>query len=85
MKTQVFKVKGRHAFPIAMLNHDKCYPKAQEDIENIRELFVKNSFPTRDEIVIELERYVTSRKDKPDNGVWSCFGWEVIPESIRII
>jgi len=75
MYITTFKVSGVFVFPLDMLRYDSCYPRAQEDVSNIKVEYTKEN--GRQLQVVTLCRMHQERDWKPTFGRWESFGFKV--------
>jgi len=71
MKATNFRVEGRTRFPLDMLRYDLCYPRLQEDIEQLEESLHRND-PERLRVINLRTADCGPTKDR-----WASFGWAV--------
>ncbi len=85
MKTEwfchMFTVRGTGAFPLRMLQMDRCVPATDEDTQRIaKHLGLLEELPTQDRAtVIVLYRFsAVGPTDGPDIAAWKALGWPVV-------
>lgn len=66
---QVFSVEGTGHFPIDMLRYDQCWPMESDDAVMIKRTFRPGH---RGPVALALVGL-----DKPEEGRWQSFGWQV--------